>query len=234
VRAVPQAVFGSFKEEKNHMERIRKLAPALAVLCGLGVLGGLAPRAHAGILVTNDPVITDLGGGHSAFDYGVSLGGASYLHTGDYFTMYDVGGLVSADTLAAALPAGWSVTIQDLGTTPTGLAPNDLAGSANQNATFLYGGPDKTTPGSTAVPLGTFRLVSTGNDTIVGVNNLTSLTHYDSSSHIGQSEKTISNFAVPVTTGQPNDTPEPATLLMLGLGLPFVGAAALRRRARNA
>src|SRR5262249_42866424 len=110
VRAVPRAVFGSFKEEKNHMERFRKLTSALAVLVGIGLLGGLAPRAHAGILVTADPVITDLGGGHSAFDYGVSLAGASQLFTGDYFTMYDVGGLVHADTLAAALPAGWSVS----------------------------------------------------------------------------------------------------------------------------
>jgi len=214
------------------MERFRKLMPALAVLCGLGMLGGLAPRAHAGILVTDDPVITDLGGGHSAFDYGVSLGGASYLHAGDYFTMYDVGGLVHADTMAAALPAGWSVSISATGQTPTGLVPTDSP--AIDNVTFTYSGPDKTTPGSTAVPLGTFRVVSTGNDTVVGINNFTSQTHYDSSSHVGQTEKNIANFAVPVTTGQPNDSPEPATLLMLGLGLPFIGVAALRRRARTA
>jgi UDP-glucose 4-epimerase len=223
---------GSFKEEKNHMERFRKLVPVLAVLCGLGMLGGLAPHAHAGILVTNDPVITDLGGGHSAFDYGVSLGGASYLHAGDYFTMYDVGGLVAADTMAAALPAGWAVSIQNTGTTPAGLAPVD-SGSV-PNVTFTYSGPNITTPGSTAVSLGTFRLVSTGNDTMAGVNNFTSLTHYDSSGHTGQLEKNIANFSVPVATGKPNDTPEPATLLMLGLGLPFVGVAALRRRAPTA
>jgi hypothetical protein len=229
-------VFGSFKEEKNHMERFRKLMPALAVLCGLGLLGGMAPHAHAGVLVTDDPVITDLGGGHSAFDYGVSLGGGSYLHNGDYFTMYDIGGMVAADTLASATPAGWSITIQDTGITPTGLAPTDLPGVAHQNATFTYSGPDKTTPGSTAVPLGTFRLVSTGNDTVVGIFNLTTQTHYDTGKFKGQIENTISNFAVPVTTGEPNpsDTPEPATLLMLGLGLPFVGVAALRRRARTA
>jgi len=227
-------VFGSFKEEKTHMERFRKLMSALAVLGGLGLLGALAPHAHASILVTVDPVITDLGGGHSAFDYGASLGGASTLHSGDFFTMYDIGGLQAADTMAAALPAGWSLSIQDQGITPLGLSPNDINDATHQNVTFTYSGPDKTTPGNTAVSLGTFRLVSDGNDTHQGFLNLTAQTHYDSGNFKGQFENSISNFAVPTSSGEPNDTPEPATLLMLGLGLPFVGVAALRRRLRNA
>ena len=128
------------------MERFRKLVSALAVLGGIALLGGLAPRAHAGILLTSDPVITDLGGGHSAFDYGVTLGGTSQLFNGDYFTMFDVGGLVKPDTLAALLPAGWTATISatGLGTTPIGLAPNDLPGI--DNVTFTYNGPTVTTP----------------------------------------------------------------------------------------
>jgi hypothetical protein len=213
------------------MERFRKLVSALALLCGIGLLGGLAPRAHAGILVTDDPVITDLGGGHSAFDYGVSLAGVSQVFSGDYFTMYDVGGLVKPDTLAAALPTGWTATVQPTGTTPTGLAPVDLPGL--DNVTFTYTGPTKTTP-TGQILLGTFRIVSTGNDVVKGLDNLTSSTHYDSGKFKGQEEKTLSNFSVPVGSGQPNNAPEPATLLMLGLGLPFLGAAALRRRARTA
>jgi hypothetical protein len=230
-------VFGSFKEEKNHMERFRKLVSALAVLGGIALFGGLAPRAHAGILLTNDPVITDLGGGHSAFDYGVTLAGTSQLFNGDYFTMFDVGGLVKPETLSSLLPAGWTATISPtgLGTTPVGLNPNDLPGI--DNVTYTYNGPTVTTP-SGAVALGTFRIVSTGNDTEKGFNNFTSFTHYDSNNHVGQEEKTLSNFSVPIGSGEPNpgpsDTPEPATLLMLGLGLPFLGAAALRRRARTA
>jgi hypothetical protein len=233
MRAVPRAVFSSFKEEKHYMERFRKLVSALVVLSSIGLLGGLAPRAHAGILLTNDPVITDLGGGHSAFDYGVSLAGTSQLFSGDYFTMYDVGGLVKSDTLAAALPPGWSASISPtgLGTTPSGLSPTDSP--AIDNVTFIYHGPTVTTP-SGPVSLGTFRIVSTGNDTVKGTNNFTSLTHYDSSKNAGQEEKTLSNYSVPVASGQPNDTPEPATLLMVGLGLPFLGAAALRRRLRTA
>src|SRR5258708_36516880 len=100
------------------MERFRKLVSALAVLGGIALLGGLAPRAHAGILLTNDPVITDLGGGHSAFDYGVSLAGASQLFSGGYFTMYDVRGLLPAAPLGAAPPAGRSGGLQPHGGTP--------------------------------------------------------------------------------------------------------------------
>jgi hypothetical protein len=177
-----------------------------------GVLAGLSVIAAAGSAQASFlPVFggTSPAGANTNFNYDLvfsTSGGAApveRLETGDFLTIYDIPGFVSATA-----PVNFSLSVQNSGVNGPGTAPNDDA--ALPNVTFLYTGP---TVGSDTVFPGA-RIVSSFG--FVGSDNFTSRTHrFPDGTELGH----IGLVAVPAV-------PEPGALVFLG-ALPL---ALLRRR----
>ncbi|MFO0799901.1 MAG: PEP-CTERM sorting domain-containing protein [Gemmataceae bacterium] len=182
----------------------------LAVLLGLVAPGS----AEAGLIPTKVSVTPE--GPNQLWMYAVMLPGGSMLKTGDYFTIYDFAGLVGGSN---GQPAGWSFSTAAVGPTPDRLAPDDSAGILN--LTWTYTGPDYS-PGQTG--LGNFWAASEYGSSGDGF--------FTATTHLAEGPRTDSNITytvVPVPA--PPAIPEPTTLVLAGLGLPF--AALARRVARR-
>ena len=179
-----------------------------------GVLAGLSVLAAAGSVQASFlPVFggTAPAGSNTAFNYNLvfsTSGGAApveRLETGDFLTIYDIPGFVSATA-----PAGFSVATQNVGINGPGTAPADDA--ALPNVVFTY----------TGAPVGS-DTVFTGAQiassfSLLGSDNFTSRTHtFPAGSPLGH---------IGFTTVPSSDIPEPAALIFLS-ALPL---ALLRRR----
>jgi hypothetical protein len=195
---------------KNRIWGVLALAAVVSVF-------GICSKAQAGLIPTNVTITPD--GSNFRWTYAVVVTTDVHVQSGDFFTIYDFGGLTSLASVAT--PAGWAVTSAMVGPTPAGTSPSDSA--TIPNLTFTYTGPTITGQ----VGLGNFWAISTfGNST---TSDFTSITQTNSS---GRSEANITTTNVPVP-GISN-TPEPATLAMFGLGLPVFGIGGwLRRRMRK-
>jgi hypothetical protein len=66
-----------------------------------------------------------------------SGGARGSICTGTFFTIYDFTGYIAG---SAKVPAGWKVSVQSIGYTPSTQRPSDSA--KLQNLTFYYAGPD--------------------------------------------------------------------------------------------
>lgn len=205
------------------MRHPRKLLVLLASVAILTVAG----RAEAGLIPTNVSVTPD--GDNFRWTYAVVVTTDVKVNPGDYFTIYDFGGLVGGPTGSGdgpgtiVAPIDWQFATELTGPTPAGTGPND--NPAIPNITFKYMGA---TPIEGQVGLGNFMANSTfGEGT---TSDFTSITHRQVD---GRSEANITTTDVPVP-GSIGETPEPATLIMLGLAVPFAGLGSfLRRRMRN-
>lgn len=183
----------------------------------------LASQAQAGLIPTNVSITPD--GDNFRWTYAVVVTTDVKVNTGDYFTIYDFGGLVGGPmgggggpgTIVA--PINWEFATELTGPTPAGTGPND--NPSIPNITFKYMGP---TAIEGQVGLGNFMANSTfGEGT---TSDFTSITHRQVD---GRSEANITTTDVPVP-GSLSETPEPATLVMLGLAIPFAGLGGLLRR----
>jgi len=194
---------------------VRKLAILSVSILALSSLGSAA------VLVTlNSGQPTGSGPFAWAYDAQLVAGtNGGELDSGDFFTIYDVGGITGASDVSA--PANWTITTQLLGIDPPNVAPPDDAGILN--VTFTYTGTQILTSGSD-VDLATggttfFVITSADNFSFTGFQASQSHTQ---PAHVEDSVS--SSITVPG-----NATPEPTTLLLVGAGLTAFGFIRRRR-----
>jgi hypothetical protein len=186
------------------------------MLLGLLASLGMTTTARAGLLPVTVTVLPE--GGNFRWTYNIVLPTDSQLRSGDYFTIYDFGGLVADSN---SQPEGWAFSLSDRGPVPVGVEPVDAAGIPN--LTWRYDGPDTVTG---QAGLGNFWAVSLYSQSVDSY--VTSRTHRVD----GVIDTNITETTVPVPTGpgDPNTVPEPMTLVLAGLGLPMIGLARRLRR----
>ena len=177
----------------------------------------LATPASAGIIPASVTVTPEAG--NFRWTYAIVLPTDMKLQAGDYFTIYDFGGLVPSSNVQ---PADWTFSSTMTGPVPPGLSPVDNPGI--DNLTWTYNGA--TIP-SGQIGLGNFWAVST-NGTSVTVN----FTAQNPQASTGQSDRNIVDTLAPApgNVTPPSGVPEPTTLALAALGLPLMGAARLIRR----
>jgi hypothetical protein len=191
-----------------------KVAVLLAGFAGLFA----TPNAHAGLIPTNVSVTPD--GSNFRWTYAVVVTTDVKVNPGDFFTVYDFGGLVTGSIVA---PADWTASVAKTGPTPAGTNPAD--DPAIDNLTFTYTGGSSI---NGQQGLGNFMANSIYGESTT--SDFTSITHRQVD---GRSEANITSTDVPVP-GAVHETPEPGTLAMFGIGLPVLGVLRfLRRRVKK-
>lgn len=185
---------------------IRWLGTSALAVCALGISsasGGLIPN-----FASTTPV-----GANTQFNYSLSFAtdsaGTERIESGDFVTIYDIAGFVSA---AAGAP-DFTVSIQNSGVNAFGTAPTD--NPALPNVTFTYTGPTVSVD-TTFAP---FSIVSSLS--LQGGGLFTSETTRNSGGPAGTPIGAIGFTVVPV--------PEPATGLTI-LSIGGLGLTLLRRR----
>jgi hypothetical protein len=180
------------------------------------VLLGSASLARAGLVVS---LLNETPGApDSTYEYSVTLQSGEQLSptantsatpAGNFFTIYDIPGFVSASTLSS-----WNTTSQLTGVTPEGLTPVDSASLIN--VTYTWTGTSTVSSGSSSLLLGDINIVSTSSNTRTG-----QFSSQDSTS--AGIVETLANLTVPALL------PEPASIGIIGMAMLILG----RRRAAS-
>lgn len=188
-----------------------------AMIAGGLALAGPAPAAKAGLLPLSWSVTSEAD--NFRWTYAIVLPTDMMIRPGDYFTIYDFGGLVPG---SQNQPPDWAFTQTKLGPVPPGVTPTDDPNV--DNLTWTYTGPEIS---SGQIGLGNFWAVSTFSDS--ADSYFTARTHRTSD---GKLDTNITTTTVPVPKGPGGGTnvPEPTTLILAGLGLPLVGLVRFARR----
>lgn len=185
-----------------------------------GVACGLASVAQAGVLPISETVT--LVGGKFNHTYSVIVTNDTVLQPGDFFTVYDFGGMIADTNLQ---PANFTFSTS----LATGAANDD---PAMPNLTWTYSG-------STALQ-GTGELMQF---TVASTSSGSGAWEFASKSHLKDGSVVFNNFAETILppespgggTEEPNEepetppgVPEPTTLALMAAGVPL--AMFMRRR----
>jgi hypothetical protein len=192
--------------------------PGRATLLSLVLFLAAGSSVQAGLIPVSLSPVAQLDGTYR-WTYQITLPSQTQIKTGDYFTIYDFAGYVPGSNGQPA--TDWSFSANLLGITPPGVLPTDNPNI--WNLTWQYTGVDSTIG---QIGLGNFwasSLYSTS-----GNSNFTAHTH-KLVQNGGSANSNISTTVVPVPTATP-EVPEPATLVLAGLGLPLIGVARMMRR----
>jgi hypothetical protein len=180
------------------------LAAAVAGLTWAGV--GIAQADINPVVSPSNPTVVNNGNGTYTYTYAVEVTSGETVESGDNFTFYDFYGLTGTPTG----PSGWTVSVSNNATPPTGTVPvND---PTVPDVTFTYSGPN-ITGGPTS--LGNFSLVS-----IYGTVNNNPFHNFTGDAHEtgGMPNGNLTQYKNPVNTA----VPEPGTyaaFLVGGLGV---------------
>jgi hypothetical protein len=172
---------------------------------------------RAGLLPVNVTVTPD--GGMYRWTYAIVLPTDSQIRAGDYFTIYDFGGLKDVPSVQ---PADWANQVTKVGPTPPNVDPKDDL--TIPNLTWTYNGPTISTG---QIGLGNFWAFSAYGDATESF--FTAQTHRTSDGRIDQNI-TDTVVPVPTSTEPPPGVPEPGTLALAAIGLPLAGWWKFRKR----
>ena len=193
------------------------------LLAAAALTAATVAPASAGLLPTNVTITPE--DGKYRWTYAIVLPTDMKLQSGNFFTIYDFNGYLPDAGNSA--PEGWKLTASKVGPTPDRLRPGD--DPAIENLTWTYTGP--TIP-SGQLGLGNFWAYSQyGNqkeDFYTARTNRTSDGLIDS--NITDTIVPDGNVPPPPPPPPGPTVPEPATLLLAGLGLPLVGLSRLKKK----
>lgn len=149
----------------------------------------------------------------NTFVYNAKLQNNQYIDNGDYFIVFDFGGLQSGTG-----PSGWTFS-----------AVNNAAGATNSaavlDAVFTYSGPTiYGVPGNTN--LGEFTLTTTSSESRLG-DYLSRTTRVGAGNNADTDLTQTGHVSVAGAAPDAEPVPEPAAMLLTGLG---ISALALRAR----
>lgn len=193
------------------MFRLRRAALALAAALSADA------TAHAGLLPTVTTVAPE--GGNFRWTYAVVLPSDMKLQAGDYFGIYNFHGLIPG---SGAAPDGWTLATPAV----SALSPNvTIFDDADApNLVWTYTGP--------TIPTGQVGLGNFWASSRYGTGEQSLFVGRNARSGDGEYDTNISDTVVPSAgPDAPPGVPEPATLVLAGLGLPLV--AVFRRRRRS-
>lgn len=193
------------------------LLPVLAV----AALAASFSTARAEIVPPKDGPVVTSEGSFFRFTYSVEAASATTVGIGDYFTIYSFAGFQPGSVM---MPAGWEFINDMNGLTPPKTTPVSTPGV--WNLTFRYKGGDGL-PNEMygTVGLGEFSALSTYSNT----------RESDFASRYKHSGSGLPSSQVSETQTPAANTPEPATLALVGVGLPCLGFAGwLRNRRKKA
>ncbi len=211
---------------------MKKTVAGMMAVAGIAALGVGAQQAKADFIPTLvDPITqaptsvpTAGPGADYTYTYSVQLTGSETANPGDYFTLYDIGGYVSAGTGLTATTGYWVPSAQTLGETPASV--NVADSPQYENVTFTYEG-GTSGYGTTTVGPATFTgftIVST-----VPVTGIGSYATYATNTALSPLKDGNSG---PVRV--PLATPEPGAIASFGFGGFGLLGLMVRSRRRNA
>lgn len=210
------------------MIRRNWIARTLTIAVAAGAVALSAQPARAGLLPVSVTVQPEAG--NFRWTYSVVLPSDMKLQAGNYFTIYDFAGYISGSGMVNATSPDdtfkqfWALSTSPLGPTPDRLNPQDDPNITN--LTFTYNGP--------TIPNGQLTLGNFAAASQFGLTGESFFTATNPTAISGEIDSNITSTLVPVLEEipAPAQTPEPATMLLAGLGLPVIGLGRYLRRKR--
>jgi hypothetical protein len=202
-------------------------------LAGVGLLGLATRHARADILVTLDLTSVVNHGATTTYGYmaflnpGFELDSAGFKSNGaNFFTLYDIPGYVPGSATATMAGFG-SITEQSLGFTPLTQSPPDSASMLNLTFHYTSGTEIEVPLGSPNFLLGTFTFDSTIPNASPTSNIFYSAATQKNLPGVPSDEDLANNTSL---VAGPSPIPEPASLALVGIGIPLLGVFYLLRR----
>jgi hypothetical protein len=186
-------------------------------------LSGLNP-ARADLTITLDSVVAE--DNYYRWTYAVNVNSQSRVGRYNYFTIYDIGGLVPG---SMQQPDGWGWERHLVGVTPTYTNPPDNPDL--DNISWFYGS-DVPIEGPDTVGLFSFLSSQDRPNGFFGYAASETFKNYGVES--GTYERGVQSVYVPVDPNAPAANPEPSSLLLLGIGVLSVAGWYRHRRKATA